>query len=89
MEIAPKRRGGRCQLTKGLEEVGAAPEGEIGAAALRRRSVLRCGGAAVREERKGGALGGEEMVPPLYRAEREREEARLRRGAARSVAAGH
>jgi hypothetical protein len=69
--------------------VGAAPEGEIGAAALRRRSVLRCGGAAVREERKGGARGGEEMVPPLYRAEREREEARLRRWAARSVAAGH
>jgi hypothetical protein len=49
--------------------------------------VLRCGGAAVREERKGGARGGEEMVPPLYRAEREREGARLRRWAARSVAA--
>jgi hypothetical protein len=40
----------------------------------------------VREERKGGARGGEGVVPPLYRAEREREGARLRRWAARSVA---
>jgi hypothetical protein len=49
--------------------------------------VLRCGGAAVREERKGGARGGEGVLLPLYRAEGEGEEARLRRWAARSVAA--
>jgi hypothetical protein len=49
--------------------------------------VLRCGGAAVREERKGAVRFGEGVLLPLYRAEGEGEEARLRRWAARSVAA--
>jgi hypothetical protein len=56
--------------------VGAAPEEEIGAAALRRRSVLRCGGAAVREEGKGAVWFGEGALCFLYRAERGAEGAR-------------
>jgi hypothetical protein len=39
-------------------------------------AVLRGDRAVEREERKGGARGGEEMVLILYRAEGEREEAR-------------
>jgi hypothetical protein len=39
-------------------------EGDRGGA-VRRRSVLRCGGAAVREERKGGARGVEEALGHL------------------------
>jgi hypothetical protein len=38
--------------------------------------VFRGGGAVEREERKGGARGGEETVFILYRVEGEREEAR-------------
>jgi hypothetical protein len=43
----------------------------IGAAALRRQSVLRCGAVAVREEKKEGARFGEGALCFLYRAERE------------------
>jgi hypothetical protein len=39
-------------------------------------AVLRGGRTVEREERKGGARGGEETVLILYRAEGEREEAR-------------
>jgi hypothetical protein len=86
-EMTPGGRGEDVEAHQGLEEVRNTAEEEIG-----RRggapAVSSGGGAvAVREERRGGARGGEEMVPPLYRAEREREGARLRRWAARSVAA--
>jgi hypothetical protein len=37
--------------------------------------ALRGGGAVVREVRKGGARGGEEVLMPLYRVEEEGEEA--------------
>jgi hypothetical protein len=38
--------------------------------------VLRGGGSVEREERKGGARGGEEVSMPLYRVEEEGETAR-------------
>jgi hypothetical protein len=75
-EKIPGGRGEDVEAHQGLEGVGAAPEEEIGAAALRRRSVLRCGGAAVREEGKGAVWFGEGALCFLYRAERGAEGAR-------------
>jgi hypothetical protein len=49
-------------------------------------AVLRGGGGAVREERKGGARDEEGVALPFYSPEGEGEEARLRRWAAGSVA---
>jgi hypothetical protein len=39
-------------------------------------AVLRGGGSVEREERMGGARGGEEVPMPLYRVEEEGETAR-------------
>jgi hypothetical protein len=39
-------------------------------------TVLRGGGSVEREERKGGAWGGEEVLMPLYRVEEEGETTR-------------
>jgi hypothetical protein len=55
-----------------LPGVGGEEEALEGAAQRRSQTVeaaLCGGGAAVREVRKGGARGGEEVFLPLYRAE--------------------
>jgi hypothetical protein len=72
----PEERGECEDLYHGLGKEGEAPAEEIGAAALRRRSVLRCGAVAVREERKGAVWFGEGALCFLYRAERGAEGAR-------------
>jgi hypothetical protein len=87
-----------------LPGVGGEEEALEGAAQRRSQPVeaaLCGGGAAVREVRKGGARGGEEVFLPLYRAEGDGERARkavggcARRGSpglvrgARTRASGH
>jgi hypothetical protein len=52
--IAPKQRGGREELTTGLEEVGEVSAEEIGAADPRWAVTLQLGGGSTARERGAG-----------------------------------